>query len=179
MPEQNGIKNQSQSLTDIIRNQGRFRRPKTDIELIEHTIKRECKPPINARLASNGALCVDTNRTGRSPADRFIVEGKYSSRISWNSVNKEMPRDAFLSLMERVMDHVEKLAEPLFFSDDLYIGKDSQYRQPIRLATKYAWHQLFRTQLFHQGRTTRREQKTLDIAECAFIHHRSRAGFNA
>jgi len=110
MPKQTWIKNGSHTLTEIIRNQGRFRRPKTDIELIEHTIQREYKAPINARLASNGALCVDTNRTGRSPADRFIVEGKYSSQINWNSVNKEMPREAFLALMERVMDHVEYLA---------------------------------------------------------------------
>ena len=151
MPEQNWINNQSQTLTETIRNQGRFKRPKSDMDLIEHTIQRECKPPINARLASNGALCVDTNRTGRSPADRFIVEGKYSSQINWNSVNKEMPREAFLSLMERVMKHVDNLAEPLFFSDDLYIGKDSQYRQPIRLATKYAWHQLFGRNFFIKG----------------------------
>jgi len=151
MPEQNWIKNQSHTLTEMIRNQGRFRRPKNNIELIEHTIQRECKAPINARLASNGALCVDTNRTGRSPADRYIVEGKYSSQINWNSVNKEMPREVFLSLMERVMNHVEHLAEPLFFSDDLYIGKDSQYRQPIRLATKYAWHQLFGRNFFIKG----------------------------
>src|SRR5665647_41874 len=110
MPEQNWIKNQSQyTLTETIRNYGRFRRPKCDIELIEHSIKRECKPPINARLALNGALCVDTNRTGRSPADRFIVEGKYSSQINWSSVNKEMPRAVFFSLMERVMNHMENL----------------------------------------------------------------------
>ena len=117
MPAQNWINDQSQTLTEMIRNQGRFRRPKSDIELIEHSIQRECKAPINARLASNGALCVDTNRTGRSPADRYIVEGKYSAQINWNSINKEMPRAVFLSLMERVMKHVEHLAEPLFFSE--------------------------------------------------------------
>ena len=86
MPEQNMSK--KQSLTDFIRNHGRFRRAKSDIALIEHSIQRECKAPINARLASNGALCVDTNRTGRSPSDRYIVAGKYSSQINWNSVNK-------------------------------------------------------------------------------------------
>ena len=149
MPEQNLSKNQS--LTEVSRNHGRFRRAKNDIELVEHAIQRECKAPINARLASNGALCVDTNRTGRSPADRYIVEGKYSSQINWNSVNKEMPREVFLSLMNKAMNHVENLAEPLFFSDDLYVGKDSQYRQPLRLATKYAWHQLFGRHFFIQG----------------------------
>jgi len=49
------------------------------------------------------------------------------------------------------MSHVENLAEPLFFSDDLYIGKDSQYRHPIRLATKYAWHHLFGRNFFIKG----------------------------
>jgi phosphoenolpyruvate carboxykinase (ATP) len=149
MPEQQLSKNQS--LTEIIRNQGRFRRAKNDIELVEHAIQRECKAPINARLASNGALCVDTNRTGRSPADRYLVEGKYSSQINWNAVNKEMPRAVFLALMNKAMNHVDNLAEPLFFSDDLYIGKDSQYRQSLRLATKYAWHQLFGRNFFIQG----------------------------
>jgi len=51
MPEQNWTKNQSYTLTEMIRNQGRFKRPKSDIELIEHSIQRECKAPIYARLA--------------------------------------------------------------------------------------------------------------------------------
>jgi phosphoenolpyruvate carboxykinase (ATP) len=151
MPGQNSNKNQSHTLTEMIFNRGRFKRPKSDIELIEHTIQRECKAPINARLAADGALCVDTNRTGRSPSDRYIIEGKYSSQINWNSVNKEMPRAVFVSLMDRVMNHVDNLAEPLFFSDDLYIGKDSKYSQPIRLATKYAWHHLFGRNFFIKG----------------------------
>lgn len=151
MPEQDWVTHQTHSLAEMIRNRGRFRRPGSDIELLEHSIKRECKAPINARLAANGALCVQTNRTGRSPADRFIVEGQYSSQIKWNSVNKAMPRAAFVALMERVMSHVENLAEPLFFSNDLYIGKDSQYRYPIRVATKYAWHQLFGRNFFIKG----------------------------
>lgn len=151
MPEQQGSKNQTDNLSAIILNHGRFRQPTCDIELIEHSIKYESKAPINARLAANGALCVDTNRTGRSPADRYIVAGKYSSQINWNSVNKEMPRDVFLALMDKVMRHADTLDEPLFFSDDLYIGKDSQYRQPIRLVTKYAWHHLFGRNFFIKG----------------------------
>ena len=151
MPENDWINNQVHSPAEMIRSRGRFRRPKSDIELLEHSIKRECKTPINARLAANGALCVETNRTGRSPADRFIVEGQYSSLITWNTVNKAMPRAAFVALLERVMGHVENLAEPLFFSDDLYIGKDSQYRYPIRVATKYAWHHLFGRNFFIKG----------------------------
>ena len=71
MPEQDLSK--KQSLTEVTRTQSRFRRPISDIGLIEHASQRECKAPINARFASNGTLCVDTNRTGRSPADRYIV----------------------------------------------------------------------------------------------------------
>lgn len=151
MREQDWVTRQTLSLAEMIRDRGRFRRPDSDIELLEHSIKRECKAPINARLAANGALCVQTNRTGRSPADRFIVEGQYSPRIAWNGVNKPMPRPAFIALLERVMSHVENLAEPLFFSNDLYIGKDGQHRHPIRVATKYAWHHLFGRNFFIKG----------------------------
>lgn len=151
MTRDSWINPESQSLTEKIRNLGHFRRPRSDIELLEHSVQRECKAPINARLAANGALCVDTNRTGRSPADRYIVEGQYSKLITWNAVNKEMPRATFLALMEQVLKHVETLPDPLFFSDDLYVGKDHQYRRPIRLVTKYSWHQLFGRNFFIKG----------------------------
>ena len=137
--------------THLIHNTG-------NIALIEHAIRFESHPPIDSRLASNGALRVLTNQTGRSPKDRYLVEGANSKHIKWNSVNQELPRKTFEILMEDVLEHTQQLESPLFYSDDLYVGRDSKYSQPIRLITKYAWHHLFGRNFFikgaqHDGRT--------------------------
>ena len=52
-------------------------------QLVEHSIRRN-----EAKLAANGALVGYTNRTGRSPKDKFIVRDELTANtVGWGAVN--------------------------------------------------------------------------------------------
>jgi hypothetical protein len=78
----------------------------TTSELIEHALSQG-----EGILLDNGALQVSTGkRTGRSPADRFIVhEDSSAAKIDWGTVNKPFPADKFNTLWDRVEIHLEQI----------------------------------------------------------------------
>src|SRR3954467_260981 len=109
--------------------------------LVEHSIRRN-----EAKLAANGAIVGYTNRTGRSPKDKFIVRDEMTENtVKWGAVNAPFEADKFDALYARVMEHLRGRE---LYVQDLYCGADPAYRLPVRVVNEYAWHNLFVRQLF-------------------------------
>src|SRR6476660_4442989 len=70
--------------------------------LVEHAIRRD-----EAKLAANGAIVGYTNRTGRSPKDKFIVKDDTTAHtVAWGAVNTPFEPEKFDALYARVMEHL-------------------------------------------------------------------------
>jgi phosphoenolpyruvate carboxykinase (ATP) len=109
--------------------------------LVEHSLRLN-----EAKLAANGAIVGFTNRTGRSPKDKFVVKDEITAdKVAWGAVNVPFEAEKFDALYDRVMEH---LRERELFVQDLFCGADPAYRLPVRIVTEYAWHSFFVRQLF-------------------------------
>jgi phosphoenolpyruvate carboxykinase (ATP) len=109
--------------------------------LVEHSLRRD-----EAKLADNGSIVGYTNRTGRSPKDKFIVKDETTaSAVAWGSVNVPFESDKFDALYDRVVEHLRGRE---LYVQDLFCGADPAYRLPVRIVNEYAWHNLFVRQLF-------------------------------
>lgn len=111
-------------------------------ELVEKALARG-----EGMLAANGALVVRTGkRTGRSPADRFVVESKNTKdELWWGPVNKAVSPEAFNKLLSKAKDYLSK--RDVFICDG-FAGADPSYRLNVRVVSEKAWHSLFAKTLF-------------------------------
>lgn len=110
--------------------------------LVEHAIRHD-----EGQLADTGALVVTTGkRTGRSPADRFIVDEPASSAdISWGVVNHKFDAARFDALWNRVAEFAVGIER---YEARLHVGADSRYYVPVRAVTETAWQSLFARNMF-------------------------------
>jgi phosphoenolpyruvate carboxykinase (ATP) len=113
--------------------------------LVEESIRRR-----EATLSDSGALVAETgDRTGRSPADRFIVETAVTrDKVAWGEINKPFPSENFGRILERAADYVRDLDE--VYVVDAYAGADPRYRLGVQVIAEWAWHALFARQLFRR-----------------------------
>lgn len=117
----------------------------TPAQLIEQALLRG-----EGVLADNGALVVKTgSRTGRSPADRFIVDEPSSSAdIDWGKVNRPFDADKFDQLWTRVEDFIDARDR---FNSMMQVGACEEHGIPVSVTTETAWQHLFAYNMFIQS----------------------------
>jgi phosphoenolpyruvate carboxykinase (ATP) len=97
-------------------------------------------------FAANGALVVTTGeRTGRSPADRYIVDEPEAADVAWGGPNQPCTPEFFDRQVRRVSDYLRRREVYVF---DGFIGAEPTYRTPIRVVARASWHGLFAHTLF-------------------------------
>ena len=111
-------------------------------ELIEAALSNK-----EGTLTSTGALLATTgHKTGRSPADRFIVEDAVSMpAVDWGNVNRPISESVFDALWQRVSDFI---ATGESYAGEYHVGSAIDYSIPVHVTTRTAWHQLFASNMF-------------------------------
>ncbi len=98
-------------------------------------------------LSHLGPLVVRTGQyTGRSPKDKYFVEGeKLSSKIWWGDVNQPFSPLQYEHLRQRVLSYLQ---DRDLFIEEVYAGAEVEHQISLRVITESAWHALFARTMF-------------------------------
>ncbi|HEX7388476.1 MAG TPA: phosphoenolpyruvate carboxykinase [Acidiphilium sp.] len=110
--------------------------------LVTHALRRG-----EAKLSADGGLLVQTGvHTGRSAADKFVVDEPGTNRdIWWGKVNQKLSAAHFAMYKGRVQAYLQNRE---VFTQDLFAGADPKNRLRVRLVTTNAWQALFARNMF-------------------------------
>jgi len=106
-----------------------------------------------ARATSRGAngpliFYTDPTCTGRPTKDTFAVSWpEVDGKIWWKDDLKKFEPEKFMSLLGRVVEHLNK-KEATLFVKDVYCGMDPSYAIPYRFVGEYATHAYFVENMF-------------------------------
>ena len=97
----------------------------------------------SAALTSSGALAICSGeKTGRSPADKRVVEHEESSDdIWWGRVNMKLDHHTFMVNRERAIDYLN--TRDRLYVVDGFAGWDPDHRLKVRIICSRAYHALF------------------------------------
>ncbi|MFC6591103.1 phosphoenolpyruvate carboxykinase (ATP) [Deinococcus lacus] len=96
--------------------------------------------------AATGPLTVRTNKTGRSPKDRFIVEDSATKdQVWWGGFNTPVAPEVFDGLLKKMTEYAQGRE---LFVQDVFAGTDPEYRIAVRAVTEMAYHSLFVRNMF-------------------------------
>ncbi|WP_295821472.1 phosphoenolpyruvate carboxykinase (ATP) [uncultured Deinococcus sp.] len=96
--------------------------------------------------AATGPLTVRTDKGGRSPKDRFIVEDDLTREtVWWGGFNTPISPDVFDRLLARMTDYA---AGKELFVQQVFAGTDPDHRVAVRMVTEMAYHSLFIRNMF-------------------------------
>src|SRR6187455_3273633 len=100
-------------------------------------------------VAADGPLVVRTGKhTGRSPEDKFIVDGPSShDKIWWGAVNRPISDAHYDRLRARLIAYA---ATKDLYSQDCFIGAAPAHRRALRVYTETAWASIFARNLFRR-----------------------------
>ena len=117
-------------------------------------------------IVDNGALVVTTGkRTGRSPADRFLVNDEKTQHVvDWGENNQPTERETF----EKLWDESEEyLKNKTVYTADLHVGASVEHYQPVKVENELAWHNMFCQSLFIRPPSFNPKNKTPWQLRCA------------
>lgn len=110
-------------------------------KLYEHALRLG-----EGQIAAGGPLVVRTDKTGRSPKDRFIIEDeKTKDTVWWQGFNKPIAGEVFDNLLTKMLAYAE---EKEYFVQELYAGTDKRHRVGVRFIQEMAYHSLFVRNMF-------------------------------